>query len=248
MKQRYDFIVGIGEACVCTESLRRGFLQFESLPFDWVGSSDIMSRVEIIESNFIDYFNPNYMEDMHISNGKPSRLCEIYKNTKYNILFPHEFQCKLTEEENYKICTKQYNRRIKRFYENIENADSVLFVYIERPKPDIPLLNEQDLIDAQKRLSVKFSDKNVNILFYRNDWNVPYKKRLIRKINDNITICSFNYSKYKKDDARNVGKVEIIALSLRTIVGLNLSLAEYLQKFYMTVRLILKKWFKVLFN
>ncbi len=63
MKKKYDFIVSIGEACICSESLRKSLLQIKSYPFDWILSHDILTNLDIVLNDFNDFLNKDYLQE-----------------------------------------------------------------------------------------------------------------------------------------------------------------------------------------
>ena len=55
MAEKYDLIFGIGEACSCTQILRKSLLQNCSYPLDWLYGLDFSKRVDILVSEFSDF-------------------------------------------------------------------------------------------------------------------------------------------------------------------------------------------------
>jgi hypothetical protein len=84
-----------------------------SLPFDWLITPDVKKVIELIENNFQDFLNPEYLYQFK---QNPS----FYKNIKYDIEFYHDFSAVKSFKSQIHKITKKYNRRIARFYDVIK--------------------------------------------------------------------------------------------------------------------------------
>ena len=192
---KYDLIVSIGAACSCTETLRAKNLQIYSYPFDWLAGSNFINRVKIINNNFENWFN---IEDLKFKGTRKYPMpCDIYLNTRTNILFNHDFPIFSPLEILYGEVKEKYDRRINRFLYQISNSKNVLFVYLERPdlKEDT---STEEIKEGYELLKNRFPSVDINILYLSNAREVDYKNRKIINISDNIVRIDFDYDGYDK--------------------------------------------------
>lgn len=247
MKEKYDFIVSIGEACICSESLRKSLMQIKSYPFDWLLSHDIFTNLDVVLNDFQDFLNKDYL--IKTIENKPNddnkkNWSYVYKNTKYQLDFIHDFKYGVDFEENYKNVLNKYQRRINRFYKSIEDAKSVLFVYIERPKTDVQIQELDLLVDYQHKLEEKFPDKNIDILYFRMDWDKKYKNRIEKHLSEHVTFCQFYYSKYPFEVPKIVGNYFTLMKALNDKATLNIPLWRKIVNPLVVLKLIIKKYLK----
>ena len=171
--------ISLGYFCSVAMELERMGLRNESSPFDWV-ISDFEGVITVIENHFKDFLNYD-----DLSQNKNSR--EVYKNTKYNIRFYHDFDKYISLNEQLPMVQEKYTRRIERFYRVIESP--TLFIrYIsdrecdeEKSKELIWIENNYDKIISL----IKSFNKDNDILFIANEgvtsdkfliYNVPKDK------------------------------------------------------------------------
>ena len=248
MKKKYDFIASIGEACICSESLRKSLLQIKSLPFDWLLSHDILTNLDIVLNDFKDFLMEDYLEQS--GENKPNddnkrNWSYVYKNTKYQLNFIHDFKYGIEFEENYPKVVQKYQRRIDRFFKSIEDAKSILFVYIERPKTNEEQIADLNLlVDYQKKLEEKFPNKNIDILYFRMDWDRKYKDRIEKQLSEHVTFCQFYYSKYPKEVLKIVGNYFILMKALKDKASLNIPLWRKIINPLIVLKLTMKKYLK----
>ena len=161
-KEVYDFIVSMGGACSCTTLLRKCKLQDFSYPYDWIGGIPLKGRIELMLSGFKDWF---HIEDF-VKTG--SRLnpepCDIYKNTKTDLLYVHDFPLNIPIEESFESVKNKYDRRIKRMLDNINNAQRVCLVYIE-PNESDNVYTMEYLKECYKILKEAYPDKVFKIKY-----------------------------------------------------------------------------------
>lgn len=196
LKEKYDLIFSLGEACSCTQILRKCHLQFYSYPFDWLFGADILARVNIIANNYDDFIKIDDLEDLNQTNRDKKNPCEIYKNKKNNICFNHDFKYNVPLEKSYPDVEKKYKRRAERQIEQIEASNTILAVYIQSPNTPNEI-EDSKLIEALNILKNRFQDKKINLLYlYCNREN---KEPSPKVINENIVKISFDYDGYNKD-------------------------------------------------
>lgn len=191
-KKVYDLAFGIGEACSCTQTLRKSNLQIASYPFDWLYGSDFIGRCKILASKFDRFIEKT---DLEFAHEERSFKCLAYHNKYNDITFNHDFLKNLNFEEAYKQVKEKYNRRIKRLLEQIKNSSEILIVYIETPTTNHEEIDNKTIIEGYNIIKSAFS-KNIDLLYISNNKN----KQEIVKISDNITKITNNYKSTKTED------------------------------------------------
>lgn len=194
MKQ-YDLIFSIGRACACSQSLRRAGLQLLSLPWDWISINpnpdgpDLLNRVEIMEAGFSDMMNK---EDLvfvshHAANGK-----DQYRNTRYNIVIPHDFPRDVPLDESYPAVKAKYDRRIARFKKLAAEAKTgILAVYMDTPvsaKTDVATCKE-----AHRRLQALYPHVKVDFLMVSLEEGRRFEDRTVEDLGDGFTRIAFDF-------------------------------------------------------
>lgn len=197
-KKVYDLYVSIGAVCSCTSTLRASNLQFFSYPFDWIGGCTVLERTELIVNGFEGWLNKEDLE-FYTTYGEPYNK-DVYKNKKLGLNFVHDFPAKCNFDEYYPKVKEKYDRRINRLIKMLEDAESVLFVYIDVPyaKPEEET-SDKMLLDSIEVFEKRFPDKKINILYLFNVNGVSYKDRQVIKVSDKVTKIKFDYNKYNKD-------------------------------------------------
>jgi hypothetical protein len=118
-------LLPIGTNCEIATILKTLGLRTCSYPFDWVISTAptvIDLFLKILSSTDVDGF----LRDFFQSEGNTTYLQEydqrtVFKNTKYNLAFPHDDIPDLLEK---------YTRRFKRMKNNFWSAESVTMIYM----------------------------------------------------------------------------------------------------------------------
>ena len=209
LKNEYDFVFGIGEACSCSSTLRSNGLQFESYPLDWLFGGDFKTRTDILINEFKDFINK---EDLIKVGERENPLpCDIYKNQRNKIVFNHDFALHKDLNETYPKVKEKYDRRIKRLYNNIDKAKDILIVYIGTPSRTIKTLK---LIPVIKRcysnIKAKFPNKNIKLLYIGHKrWFLPIKLQL--KLSKDILLVMTNYRNKDKNTEPFVVEDKVLA-------------------------------------
>ena len=196
MKNKYDLIFSLGEACSCTQALRKSDLQYASYPLDWLFGSNFNGRMDILVSDFNKFIEQS---DLQYSYSERSISCDAYLNNKNQITFNHDFPTGVPLEESYPMVAEKYQRRINRLLDNIKNADSVLIVYIETPN-NKNHTSDKDIICGWEKIKEKYFNKKIDLLYFMNDTTLPPKSVKKENITPNITKVTANY----KNQAPNV--------------------------------------------
>lgn len=119
----YRHIVSLGSFCSVALELERLGYRDGSYPFDWVLSRTIKCVIRLIETDFKDLFNQDYIYQWKDKSN-------IYENKEYDIVFAHDFSERKSFEHQLPKAIDKYKRRIQRFYKAI--SEKTLFIrYIE---------------------------------------------------------------------------------------------------------------------
>lgn len=190
LDKKFDFICSIGEDCACSSYMRRFRLQNASYPFDWLTKATFDTRINLILSNFqsfLDIENFRLLPKLH---ELTDDRCDYYENTKLELYFYHDFLIGIPLEKTFPSVKAKYERRIKRFYEKIEEASKVLFIWWSRDK----IIADSTLLKTQQALAEKFPYQEINLLIFEND----FEKKEIEyfSINKNILKVISNFALY----------------------------------------------------
>ena len=110
--------ISLGYACAVARNLEKLGLRNSSMPFDW-SITNFEGVIKAINNNF-----HNFLEyDLLLQN---SQVLKHYMNTKYNIQFYHDFNKFETLEKQLPLVQEKYNRRIKRFYDDIRKPTTFI--------------------------------------------------------------------------------------------------------------------------
>jgi len=152
LKSRFDFVCGLGSACIASQALREASLQYASFPFDWLSGPTFSQRIQSIVDDFIGWFEAGDLECI----GNPNHFThDSYRNHVTNAVFPHDFDQGRAFDEIYPIVKEKYERRIRRLYDCIRRSQRVLFVWLENPSDD-DRPDETTVLRALQMLSAKF--------------------------------------------------------------------------------------------
>ncbi len=130
MKNKYDIIYSIGHDCACSMYLQRNNLRICSGPMDWITGITAPQRFDILINEFPNFLS---LQDMEFVHKNPNIFnddnCDYYKNNRTGLYFYHDFPIGIPISESMPNVVEKYNRRIKRFYDNIKNKQRVLLVW-----------------------------------------------------------------------------------------------------------------------
>ena len=183
----------MGEACSCTSALRRAGLQFASYPFDWIAGLTFVERASIVHSHFDSFLTIADLKDTNNTNGDPENPCQIYYNQKTGVMHNHDFPVGIPLEISFPKVETKYKNRCNRLYQTIEQAQTVLAVYIETPIPTHPTITDADIQQGHHLLAQTFPGKQISLLYLTNRVGKPEKI----KISDNITRLYLDYKRKK---------------------------------------------------
>jgi len=127
-RRRYDFIVGIGGACCCSQALRAAGLQYASFPFDWVAHSDIRVRADQVRDGFADWLPKDALEPFRF---ETTNTGVVMRNVRTGIVFPHDFHRDVPFEREWAEVSGKYARRVERMARLIAASKRVLVVWVD---------------------------------------------------------------------------------------------------------------------
>lgn len=194
-KKKYDLIFGIGEACSCTQSLRKYNLQIQSFPFDWLYGSNFLGRCKILAQQFSCFFEKKDLKDTNRVNNDKNNPCEVYYNCYNDIFFNHDFL--VTEKFNdiYPLIKEKYDRRINRLLKKIEKSRRVLVVYLETPISNHPKIENQEILDGYDIVKKAFPYAKMDLIYISNS-----KKQIKQEaLNEHIYKFILPYKSLQKD-------------------------------------------------
>ena len=194
--KKYDLVFSLGQACACTQTLRKFKLQFYSYPLDWLYGLNITERADILVNNYKDLLNYEDIEVTERNNNSNTNPCAVCFNKRNNIYFNHDFPLGKPAEETYPVIKEKYDRRIKRHLEQIEKSKKVLAVYLQAPNNR----NEADdktLIEVHSMLEKRFPKQEFTLLYLFCDHDK--KDYELREISENVARIDFDYDAYSED-------------------------------------------------
>lgn len=132
----FKHYISLGYFCSIAQELERFGLRDASYPFDWI-ISDIEGVFQCIDNNFDGLLDINVLtqSDKH-------RM--YYKNTKYDFYFFHDFDKYMSLLSQIDQVKKKYERRIERFYRNIQ--EPTLFLRYISDEKKCKAANQQNCI------------------------------------------------------------------------------------------------------
>ena len=137
--QSFDLFVPFGEQCITSWNLRQNNLQTESLPFDWLAHVKLNLALDFLLNNFEGFLIRNQLA--FVKREKH----EAHFKMPNGIVFKHDFRSEKLED--FPKVDRKYQRRIKRLYQKIKHARSVLFVHFDYDYPQ-----KECLVETCKRL------------------------------------------------------------------------------------------------
>jgi len=125
---------------------------YDRYVFDWTGSP-MWSICKLIEEDFADLNTKEFFVYKNHFTGKEE---SYMTNTKYNIIFAHDYQNTMTDD-HHKDIKEKYDRRIKRFKDLLLSGKEILFIRVERDRPRVIHFPEYGITEPEKFYVEKFS-------------------------------------------------------------------------------------------
>ena len=207
--KKFDLIFSLGEACSCSQILRKCRLQFYSYPFDWLFGSDILTRAKILADDYKGFIDFEDLEDFGQTNKAPANLCEIYYNKKNNIHFNHDFAYGKTLQETYPKVREKYDRRAERQLKQIEQSNKILFVYVQIP-PNREEVSDETLAEVRNVLQKRFPKQEITLLYLY--CNYDNKNFELKEVSDEIVKAEYDYDGYIKELPYEVNRKALLKL------------------------------------
>lgn len=167
----FDLIVPLGVGCIAASQLKFRGLRIASFPFDWVTPGTRDNRLEFplrsLETRFSEWLKPENLDWKYCAEvGKQGFHFPVYDaGSGYEFL--HDFKADRFDAEDVAIVRRKYARRIDRFYEMLEKATSILFVFAGHDDE----LALTKLEEVYRRLKALFPDKS--IMIYAFSYSAP---------------------------------------------------------------------------
>lgn len=147
MTRQYDFVLGMGTTCHCSQALREAGLQLTSLPFDWVGGPELRKKAEFMVAGFPGWFEAGTLTQ--IDSPYTTARTTAWSD-KWGFTPVHDFHRGTPfDEERPKVMAK-YRRRIDRMFRLLDASERVLVVYIE--SPGFPTTSIDEMKEARRLL------------------------------------------------------------------------------------------------
>lgn len=201
MKRNYDLIFGLGQACGCSQTLRRAGLQLLSFPGDWLtalyGSKeypalehDLRNRVEMLCACDLDLlFRP---EDLHSLGSVSNTGKDVYANYRTRYVFSHDFTVGADLAAELPAVVTRYRRRLNRLLELIGRSKKILAV-----RMDVPGGRYQTTLDdcryARDLLHRRFPNAEFDILLLSHKEGLPFRERAFEEPEPGLFRLSFDY-------------------------------------------------------
>jgi len=187
MRRKYDFIVGIGGACCCSQALRAAGLQYASFPFDWVAHADIRMRTNQVRDDFADWLPKDALEEFLF---ETTNTGAIRRNVRTGIVFPHDFHQNVPFDEEWPRIAEKYRRRADRMMRLGAAAKRVLVVWVDVKLS--PFATEDDCAYARDVFRRKWPSSTVELLHMRYEEGRAFADRVEREA-DGVRTVSFDY-------------------------------------------------------
>ncbi len=207
-KKEYDLIYSIGASCACAGYMKRHDMRFCSGPFDWLSNASLATNLDLIANNFKDFIDPQNLT-FYAKNDRALNNCDTYKNTKTGTCFVHDFISDIPFEEIFPSIKEKYERRIQRFYKKIEEADSVLLIWLNCfSKSD-----ENNIVEKCNEIMKKFN-KKIDFLIIEHDETKPRGEIEHKSLSENVEYYLLHIKKEDKQgnlttmgDVKNVNRI-----------------------------------------
>ncbi len=165
MSEKYDLIYSVGADCGCSMYMLKNKLRSTSGPFDWLTHADFETRMNLILNRFEHFLE---IGDLKFLPKDPKmfndELCDYYENTSNGFYYFHDFSKDVPLETSFPEVKEKYNRRCKRFLDNLDSEQKILLLWFSRNNKDI---TEKD-IELCSRIHEKFKS-HPDFLLMEND-------------------------------------------------------------------------------
>ena len=228
-RKKYDLIFSLGAACSCAQTLISANLRQFSSPFDWLFGSDFVSRCKILTSDFERFLEE---KDLEYSHSERSISCDAYYNRYNDLTFNHDFEAKKELKETFPQVKEKYNRRINRLLQKIQEARTILIVYIETPDIENHSTNKE-ILSGWRKIHQKYPDKKIDLLYLINDNKMNPKQSEKENLSENVIKIVANY-KSRKPNALPHSVNNSILVRLFSRYYLNIPFSQRAKRYILT--------------
>lgn len=214
--KRYDFIFSIGQACSCTENLRKAKLQVMSYPFDWLYGTSIKERVDLLVDDFKGWFEK---DDFVFDCYKDGSRFNVYRNIHTGLIYNHDFPRDDDFETGYAKVSARYARRVARLYGQIKASRRALAVYVEQPYTR-DYMSDEDLVALKAKLDARFGAGKVDLLYIHHAETLT---AIQREVLDGVTVMSLNYKSKNADALDYQVDRKLLSKAIKGTVGFTAS-------------------------
>ncbi|MEK3979790.1 DUF1796 family putative cysteine peptidase [Psychrobacillus sp. FSL K6-2836] len=140
LKGEYDAIFSLGDLCLASIQLKKHNLRPYSGVLDWMASPELSQVNTLLENRFIGFLE---YDNLRVVGYADSFIC--VSDDGYNLVSNHDFDGEkntLTYLGAYAEVMEKYERRIRRFLSEMDNAKRILFVRTEGSLEDTAVLQD----------------------------------------------------------------------------------------------------------
>lgn len=202
LKGEYDAIFSLGDLCLASIQLKKHNLRPYSGVLDWMASPELSKVNTLIENQFIGFLE---YDNLRVIGYADSFICVL--DDGYNLVSNHDFDGEkntLTYLGAYAEVMEKYERRIRRFLSEMDNAKRILFVRTEGSLEDAAVL--QDVLS-------KLVKHDFSILLI----NHTYVQGIVEKSWPLEKVCSIEFPNQDKwEGNHDLWKEVLSGIRLRT--------------------------------
>ena len=139
IKGDYDAIFSLGDLCLTSIQLKKHKLRPYSGVLDWVASPKLSKVNQLLKNRFVAFLE---FENLRVLGYADKCIC--VSDDGYQIVSNHDFHVAnntLESLDGYADVMVKYNRRIRRFLAEMNNAKKILFVRTEGTFEDVAELH-----------------------------------------------------------------------------------------------------------
>ena len=207
MNDQHTIIFPLGYNCDCATFLRNKGLRRYALPFDWLTGATIQTRINLLKNKFEGFLEKENLQPIATTQNSPRKGTKHYLDTNTGFKFFHDFSLNKTLDEDFPSIKQKYDKRIKRFYDLVEQSDTIAFIWCSSNKP----LTNEEITNAKDQLTALFPNRNVLFHEIKNEEDLDnlnlsksakhhLKTKLLRLAVNFLS--SFYFSKKKRRNAR----------------------------------------------
>lgn len=193
--QHFDIAYSLGYNCAVALYMRSRMMRFASGPFDWIAGGTLETRINTITTGFEDFLRLPDLELRERDFGFGLTFAhDYYLNVHNGFRHYHDFKTAVPLEQTYPAVKEKYQRRIKRFTEDLAHKRVLLVWYaLEQSNSDELVLEYCNKIinmfgDNVHFLIIEHSDSD-EITYKRLSSNIErYSSRLqVKDKNGHVT-------------------------------------------------------------